>query len=183
MPGVAVDMVGVPSHDLVRLRGRELGQTIYVDAWSNLPAFVVDPSLPADAPLLSDLGEPPPPVVPKAASRAPFPASSYEEGEGDYVVLLPERNAPTRPVSLKIRAPKLDRASLARVKDPWRIYLYARILHIYDDPRASDLYQLVIERECTGQPGPKNFLCTTSTLLLERTPPAAQGRGSSTMDN
>jgi hypothetical protein len=163
------DMVGVPSHDLVRLSGRSLAQPIYVDAWSNLPAFTVDPSQPGDAPLLGELGDSPPPVVPGAASQAPFEAAAYQAGEGVSIVMLPERHAPTKPVSLKIRAPALDEDSLARVKDPWKIYLYARILHVYDDPRAADVYRFLLERQwCEDERPPGTFLCVAGTKLLER---------------
>lgn len=167
-PGIEADMVGVPSHDLVRLSGSTLGQPIYVDAWSNLPAFTVDPTEPADAPLLSELGDPPPPVMLRAASQAPFTAEEYDEGISVPVVLQPERDAPTIPVSLKIRVPKLDQASLARIEDPWRIYLYARILHIYDDPRAADLYRFLLERHCADKKPPRPFVCDAATALLER---------------
>jgi hypothetical protein len=166
---IDVEMLGVPSHDMVRLRGPGLAQPLYVDAWSNLPAFTIDPSAPGDAPLLSELGDPPPPVVPGAASQPPFPVSSYEEGSPSTVYLLPERDAPTIPVSLEIRAPKLDEASLARINDPWRIYLYARILHVYDDPRAADLYRFLRERHCKDQrPGRTTFVCDAANLLAER---------------
>lgn len=166
---VDVQMLGVPSHDMVRLRGSGLAQPLYVDAWSNLPAFTIDPSRPGDAPLLSELGDSPPPVVPGAASQPPFPVASYEDGDPSDVYLVPERDAPTIPVSLEIRAPKLDEASLERIRDPWRIYLYARILHLYDDPRAADLYRFLRERHCKDQrPGEHTFVCDASALLSGR---------------
>lgn len=166
---VDAQMLGVPSHDMVRLRGSGLAQPLYVDTWSNLPAFTIDPSRPGDAPLLSELGDSPPPVVPGAASQPPFPLSSYADGEPTNVHLLPERDAPTIPVSLEIRAPELDEASLARIRDPWRIYLYARILHIYDDPRAADLYAFLRENHCKDQrPGEHTFVCDASAQLSER---------------
>jgi hypothetical protein len=161
-------MIGVPSHDLVRLSAPTLQQPIYVDAWSNLPAFTVDPSLPHDAPLLSELGDSPPPVVPGAASRLPLEASDYQAGQGIAIVMLPERDAPTLPVSLEIRAPALDQASLARVRDPWKIYLYARILHLYDDPRAAEVYRFLLKRQRCKDARPPDFVCIASTKLLER---------------
>ncbi|HLT40700.1 MAG TPA: hypothetical protein VK034_30700 [Enhygromyxa sp.] len=168
LPGIDASMVGVPKHDLVRLSGPMLAQPIYVDAWSNLPAFTVDPSQPGAAPSLAELGDPPPPVVADVAGRAPLAVEFYANSQGTTIVLLPERHAPTKRVSLRVRAPALDRASLARIDDPWRVYLYARILHIYDDPRATDMYQFVLDHHCDSSPPPRTFICIATALLLKR---------------
>lgn len=166
--GIEAELAGVPGHDLVRLRGLTLAQPIYVDAWSNLRPFCVDPSLPAAAPLLDPQAGP---MLPGVAGRAPFAAAEYQRGGGVVVKLVPERDAPAIPVSLAIRPPKLDPASLAKVQDPWRIYLYARILHIYDDPRAADLYRVVLDGDCkTQRPWQQSFECEAAAALLERLP-------------
>ncbi|HVI03282.1 MAG TPA: hypothetical protein VM869_31515 [Enhygromyxa sp.] len=170
---IAVEMVGVPHHDLVRVSGITIAQPIFVDPWSNLPPFSADPSQPADAPLLSELGDTPHSLVPEAAGREPFPAAVYQASTGVTVVLTPERDAPTLPVSLEIEAPKLDEASLERIDDPWQIYLYARILHIYDDPRAADVQRFLYERHCADQrPGDITFVCDAAAKLLVRLDPS-----------
>jgi hypothetical protein len=162
--GLEIDamMIGIePGHELVRLRGPALDQPIYVDAWSNLPPFTLDS--------LASLGASPPPVVPGLASRPPYTASIYAEGIEAEVEPLSDRHAPTRSVDLEIRAPALDEASLASIDDAWRLYLYARILHVYDDPRAGDLYRMVIARHCESEPpAPRRFVCEASRLLVER---------------
>lgn len=171
LPKIRAAMAGTrqTGHELVQLSGPMLVQPIYVDAWSNLPAFTLDPSLPGDVPSLAELGEAPPPVVPGLAARAPFSASVYAASKLTTIEPLSERRAPTRTVDLDVRAPALDKASLARVKDPWKLYLFARILHIYDDPRAADLYRLVLARHCKIQPRVPTFVyCAASTALLER---------------
>lgn len=167
-PQLDADMAGIDTgHELVFVRGPTLAQPMFADAWSNLPAFTVDPSRPAAAPLLADLGETPPAVVPGLAGRAPSPASVYARSTATKIALVPERRAPTLAVSLEVRAPALDAASLAQIEDPWRLYLFARILHIYDDPRAAELYQLVLERHCAHR-WRRNFVCAASTKLLDR---------------
>jgi hypothetical protein len=166
-PAIDATMAGTGSgHELVQLRGPTLAQPIYVDAWSNLPAFTVDASLPGRAPLLEELGEAA--VVPGVAGRAPLSKSVYAESTGTVVELLVKRDAPSKPVDLEVRAPALDEASLARVEDPWRVYLFARILDIYDDPRAAGLYRWVIERRCGDRLRAPVFVCAASTALLER---------------
>ncbi|MFV8754826.1 hypothetical protein ACNOYE_30130 [Nannocystaceae bacterium ST9] len=157
VPGIDALMIGIePGHELVRLRGPTLEQAIYVDAWSNLPPFTLDS--------LASLGDSPPPVVPGVASRPPFSASIYAEASETRIEPLSDRHAPTRTVDLEIRAPALDEASLAKLEDPWKLYLYARILHVYDDPRAGDLYRMVLARHCES----RRFVCEASRLLLER---------------
>jgi hypothetical protein len=170
-PKIAAEMAGVPDgHELVRVFGLPLAQAIFVDAWSNLPAFAVDPSRPADAPLLTELGERPPPVVPGFAARAPYPAALYADSEGVAIELLPGREAPRKPLSLEVRAPPLDEASLAQIDDPWRLYLLARVLHLYDDPRAEALYRLVLEHHCDYLGRPRTFVCAAAALFLDRNP-------------
>lgn len=161
-PRVDATMAGVPSgHELVRLQGPTLEQAIYVDAWSNLPAFTLDS--------LAELGESPQPVVPGLPGKPAFAASIYAESTSTPIALLSKRDAPTKPVDLDVRAPALDEVSLSRVEDPWQLYLFARILHIYDDPRAPDLYRLLLERHCDDRPRVrKTFVCAASIALLER---------------
>ena len=83
--------------------------------------------------------------------------------------MLPERDAPTKPVDLEVRAPSLDAESLARA-DPWRLYLYARVLHLYDDPRAREVYEYLIERECSEHTWRQIFVCASAISLRKRTP-------------
>ncbi|PRP91455.1 hypothetical protein ENSA5_55720 [Enhygromyxa salina] len=174
-PQLDVNMASIRSgHELVLVTGPTLDQPIFADAWSNFPAFTVDPSRPRAAPLLGELGDPPPAVVPGVPGRAPHPASFYAQSTVTSIVLVPERRAPTLPVSLEVRAPALDEASLARIEDPWRLYLFARVLHLYDDPRAASLYQLVLERYCDPPPTRRNFVCAASKALVGR---AAQSVG------
>jgi len=173
-PAIDVVLVGTTSgHELVQLRGPTLAQPIYVDAWSNLPAFTLDPSRARAAPLLRELGEAPQ-VVAGLEGRPPFSAAIYAAATPAEVESLAPRHATTKPVDLVMRAPALDPSSLARVKDPWRVYLFARILDLYDDPRAAELYRAVIERTCTEVRRPKAFVCAASTLLLERVEPASR---------
>ncbi|MFO7568061.1 MAG: hypothetical protein R6X02_35795 [Enhygromyxa sp.] len=167
-PSIEVEMSGVDGHDLVRLTGLLLDQPVYVDAWSNLPPFTVDPTQPRAVPSLAELEQPPRPVIPGLAGREPHPAEEYTRHPGRSIELLPGREAPTKRVSLKVRAPRLDEASLARIKDPWRLYLFARVLHVYDDPRAAGLYQFVLEHHCEDRRPPRPFVCVASETLLER---------------
>ncbi len=169
LPKITVRMSGTEAnHELVRLDGPTLAQPIYVDAWSNLPPSTLDPTQPGAAPSLTSLGSSPPKVVPGAAGRAPFDARIYAEGDVLAIPPLSPRKAPTKPVDLDLRAPALDPASLTREQNPWKLYLYARILHVFDDPRAAELYRMVIERECGKRKGPRPFRCAASTLLLQR---------------
>jgi hypothetical protein len=169
LPEIDALMLGVPDgHELVRLRGSTLAQPVYVDAWSNLPPFTLDPDLPHAAPLLAELGQAPAPVLPGAEARPPYTAEIYAQADADEIELITGRDAPTKAVDLEIRAPKLDRESLARIEDPWTLYLYARILDVYDDPRAAELYGLVKTRECGEHAVPRTFLCAAATALLAR---------------
>jgi hypothetical protein len=169
MPEFDTQMAALrPGHDVVRLDGPTLAQPIWIDAWSNLPAFTLDPSLPHEAPALAELGDAPPHVVPGAAGRTPYPVSVYAESSQTAVALLVDRHAPTKPVDLDVRAPQLDEAGLASVKDPWKLYLFARILHVYDDPRADDLYRWVLDHHCVDSTPTRTFICTASTMFLER---------------
>lgn len=168
LAGIDVEMAGVPGHDLVRLSGPRLGQPVFIDAWSNLPPFTVDPTRARVVPTLAELGEAPPPVIPGLAGRAPRTTHAYENSGITSIELLPERRAPTKRVNLRIRAPALDEQSLAKIDDPWRLYLYARVLHIYDDPRAAELYGHLLEHHCPQAPPPRPFLCVATQMLLER---------------
>jgi hypothetical protein len=167
--GLDADMVGIPNgHELVRVSGPTLAQPMFVDAWSNLAPFTVDGSKPHVAPLLAELGDPPTRLLPEFPWRPPQPASWYAEAGSTTIVVLPERNAPTMPVSLEVRAPALDPASLARIDDPWRLYLYARVLHLYDDPRAGELYLYLLERHCMQHNWQLIYVCATSMKLRKR---------------
>lgn len=174
MPAPKVDMAGLSiHHDIAIVTGPTLAQPVYVDGWGNLPAFTVDPSLPHAAPLLGDLGDPPAEVLPGFAGRSPAAAEVYAEASVAHVEVLPPRNAPTKAVDLEVRAPVLDAAYLAKVKSPWQLYLFARVLHLYDDPRAAELYQLVLDRHCRDpRSRHRIYVCVASALFL-----AADHRG------
>jgi hypothetical protein len=155
--GLDADMAGIQNgHELVRVSGPTLAQPMFVDAWSNLAPFTVDADKPAAR------------LLPEFPWRPPQPASWYAEAERTTIVMLPERDAPTKPVSLEVRAPALDPASLERIDDPWRLYLYARVLHLYDDPRAGELYPHLLERHCMKHNWQRIYVCATSMQLRKR---------------
>jgi hypothetical protein len=163
------DMAGIESgHELVRVSGRELAQPMFVDAWSNLAPFTVDGSKPHVAPLLDEAGDPPARLIPEFPARPPQPSSWYAQTQSTPILVLPERDAPTMPVSLDVRAPSLDQHSLERIDDPWRLYLYARVLHLYDDPRAGDLYLHLLERHCSEHGWQRIYVCATAMKLRGR---------------
>jgi hypothetical protein len=167
--GLDADLAGIPNgHELVRVNGPAIAQPMFVDAWSNLPPFTVDADKPRVAPLLTELGDPPVRLLPEFPARPPQPSSWYAQTESTRIVVLPGRNAPTKPVSFEIRAPSLDPASLARIDDPWRLYLYARVLHLYDDPRASELYRQLVDRYCNEHNWRRMYVCATSVRLRQR---------------
>jgi hypothetical protein len=166
------DMAGIDSgHELVRVSGGALAQPMFVDAWSNLPPFSVDASKPHAAPLLEELGDPPARLIPEFPARPPQPGSWYAQTQSTPIPVLPERDAPTMPVDLEVRAPSLDPASLARIDDPWRLYAYARVLHLYDDPRAGELYLHLLERHCSEHGWQRIYVCATSMKLRTRVTP------------
>lgn len=167
--GLDADMAGIESgHELVRVSGPALAQPMFVDAWSNLPPFVVDASKPHDAPLLAELGDPPERLIPGVPTRPPQPSAWYQQTKSTPIPVLPERDAPTMPVSLEVRAPALDPESLEQIEDPWRLYLYARVLHLYDDPRAADVYMHLLERHCSEHGWQRIYVCATSMQLRKR---------------
>jgi hypothetical protein len=167
------DMAGIESgHELVRVSGHPLAQPMFVDAWANLPPFTVDDSKPHAAPLLAELGDPPARLIPGFPARPPEPSSWYAKTQSTRITVVPERDAPTMPVSLEVRAPALDPDSLARIDDPWQLYLYARVLHLYDDPRAEQLYVNLLERHCTEHGWRRIYVCATSMQLFKRVTPA-----------
>jgi hypothetical protein len=167
--GLDADMAGIPNgHELVRVSGPALAQPMFVDAWSNLPPFTVDAGKPRSAPLLDELQDPPARLLPDFPARPPQPSSWYAATKSRTIVVLPGRDAPSKPVSLEIRAPSLDPDSLARIDDPWRLYLYARVLHLYDDPRAGELYQELVDRYCDEHNWRRMYVCATSVRLRQR---------------
>jgi hypothetical protein len=169
--GLDADMAGIESgHELVRVTGPTLAQPMFVDAWANIPPFCVDASRPGAAPLLAELGDPPERLLPDFRARPPEPASWYAQTTSFPIAVYPEREAPTKPVDLEVRAPSLDPDSLARA-DPWRLYLYARVLHLYDDPRARELYEYLLERDCSVHGWQQIYVCATSMQLRKRTQP------------
>lgn len=175
--GADADMAGIEnSHDLVRVSGPALAQPMFVDAWSNLPPFTVDGSKPHVAPLLDELvqpeGAPPTRLILEFPARPPQPSSWYARSLSTRILVVPERDAPTMPVSLDVRAPALDPDSLERIEDPWRLYLYARVLHLYDDPRADELYLNLLERFCSEHGWQRIYVCATSMQLRKRVTPA-----------
>ncbi len=156
------DMAGIQSgHELVRVTGPSLAQPMFVDAWSNLPPFTVD--------TLGALGDPPERLLPEFPMRPPQPASWYAETESFPIAVFPARDAPSMPVDLEVRAPSLDEDNLERA-EPWRVYLYARVLHLYDDPRARELYEYLLERDCSEHGWQRIYVCATAMQLRKRTP-------------
>ena len=63
---------------------------------------------------------------------------------------------------------RLAIASLARIDDPWQLYLYARVLHLYDDPRAGELYRHLLERHCDEHNWRRIDACAASVRLHKR---------------
>ena len=171
-PDHRVELAGIAvGHELVAVSEGELAQPLYVDAWSNLPPFVLDPDRPhAAQAYTSELA----PLLPGLRGRPAEPASMYAESGRSHVELKPSADAPSKPVDLDVRAPSLDRRRLARV-DAWRLFLYARVLHVYDDPRASELYQLFLDRECP-EPRPASYRCAATYLLRARLDPVRTDR-------
>lgn len=182
--GYAVELVGIEvGHEVVHVTGPELGRGVYVDAWANLEPFGLDDEHPQGVPTLGEQGWVPGlmtgetidsvpgvpwAVVPALARRAPHPPRIYAAAVGQRVELHPPRDAPTRPVSLEIRAPSLTPKALERIDDPWRLYLYARVLDLFDDPRAPALYTRILDRSCPARGRPKNLVCAGSILFHER---------------
>jgi hypothetical protein len=171
--GLDADMAGIESgHELVRVSGGDLAQPMFVDAWANLAPFTVDGSKPHVAPLLDEVvarqGDPPVRLIPEFPARPPQPSSWYAQTTSTPILVLPGRVAPTMPVSLDVRAPPLDQHSLARIDDPWRLYLYARVLHLYDDPRAGDVYLHLLERHCSEHGWQRIYVCATAMKLRKR---------------
>lgn len=167
--GLHADMAGIQSgHELVRVTGAALAQPMFVDAWANLPPFSIDAAQPHAAPPLAELGDPPERLLPGVPARPPEQASWYAQTQSVPITVVPSRDAPTMPVDLEVRAPPLDDASLARL-DPWRLFLYARVLHLYDDPRARELYERLLERDCTEHGWQRVYVCATAMKLRKRT--------------
>ena len=180
VPHLEAEMVGVDRHVLVATDGLDAAQPVYVDAWSNLGAFTLDPELPRLAPSVDEFGGTPPPVIPGLIGRGPRPPQEYAPALRRALPMEPGREAPTMAVALDIRAPSLDEARLERLDDPWRVYLYARVLDIYDDPRASELYRWIRNHHCEEWPARKNFVCVASAVFVAREqalPPAVRGVG------
>lgn len=158
-------LLSIDSHMLVRVDGPELAQPLYVDAWSNLPPFVLDEQ-PAARGAIVEPGELPA-LLPGLVGREYREVEVYTRGHASWVAPTTGRRAPRRGTTLNITAPPMDQASLDRVEDRWRLYFYARVLDLYDDPRAADLYQRAIDRACDPN-GPRNFVCMASIEFLAR---------------
>jgi len=166
-PHLETRMVGVDRHVLVALDGPRASQPLYVDAWSNLASFCLDPSAPRMAPTFSERGGPQA-LIPGFVGRAPRPSAEYAAAQRRARPISPDRHAPTKAVDLDIRAPSLDDARLDRIDDPWRLYLYARVLDLYDDPRAGPLYRRIRARHCEAWPARRGFVCVASAIFLAR---------------
>lgn len=148
-------MIGVVDHELVRVEGT---RPLYVDAWSNLVPFTIaDEQL--DAPLVIDA------LAPDLAGWDPRPAAAYVEPHGRFVAMITPRDATTKPVDLVMRPPALDEAGLARIRDPMRLYLYARILDVFDDPRAEGVYRWLLDHHCP--PRARVFVCDAALALTD----------------
>ena len=167
-PRIDVRFIDVPGHNLVRVSGPPLAQPVFVDAWSNLPPFSVDPDRASAVPDVREFGDPPPRLIPDRRGRPPGPPDWYARALGEHVHMAPGRHAPQVPVDLAIAPPDLSAASLARMRDPWRVYMLARVLHIYDDPRATELYQFVLDHHCDGRKRQRAYVCVAAGLLIER---------------
>ncbi|MCA9685969.1 MAG: hypothetical protein KC457_27600, partial [Myxococcales bacterium] len=157
-------------HEILRVHGPPLAQPLFVDGWSNLAPFVLEAE-PAveDAVTLATLGAAPRPVLPGAALRIPEAPARYAEAEGcGPVIMAPRFDAPRRGADFVMQAPKLDDATLDRIEDPRVLFLFARVLHLYDDPRAQDLYRRVLTRSCPGRWLPWAYLCRGTEQLLAR---------------
>jgi hypothetical protein len=171
--GVVVEMIGIENgHELVVVSS-PLAQAMFVDGWSNLPPFALDAGKPRTAPLLE---AEPIPLLLGFRGRASAPRDHYQTGHRTSVELVPAVDAPSKSVDLEVRAPSLDPARLARL-DTWRLFAYARVLQLYDDPRARAVYSTVIARECPvpdpqarSLPAPNSYACAASLLLYARLP-------------
>jgi hypothetical protein len=153
-------------HDLVRMHRSDFGQPMYVDAWANLPPFSVDPSRPAVAPdastFASDVA-----LLPGMRGRPMAAPAEYASTPGVRVELLPGRDAPTMPVDLPIAAPDLAPDRLGRF-GPWRLFAFARVLHLWDDPRAAELYRYVLDHHCEPPDSQRVYVCVAAELLAKR---------------
>ena len=157
------DIAGIQTgHELVRVTGSSLAQPMFVDAWANLPPFTVDTLAE-----LGELGNPSGRLIAGLPGRPPQPASFYAETVSFPIAVLPDRRAPTKPVDLEVRAPSLDPEDLERA-DAWQLYLYARVLHLYDDPRARELYEYLLERDCSEHGWQRIYVCATAMKLFLR---------------
>jgi hypothetical protein len=148
-------MIGAVDHELVRVEGP---RPLYVDAWSNLVPFTItDEQL--DAPLVVAA------LAPELAGRDPRPPAAYVEPHGRSIAMITPRDAAPKPVDLVMRPPALDPAGLARIRDPLRIYLYARILDVFDDPRAAAVYRWLLDHHCP--PRARVFACDAALALTD----------------
>lgn len=165
---IDAELVGVPGgHDITRMSGPGLAQPVFVDAWANLPPFSIDPGRHREAPLLQELGDVPEVLIPRMASATPRPAEAYEGLLSEGIVMVPERGASSAPVSLEIRAPKLGRGFYERV-DVWELYLVARVLHVYDDPRAVEAYAYLLDYRCVDEQAQRSFVCMAGARFHRR---------------
>ena len=166
-PKLRSDITGLHGHNLAMVHGPELAQPIFVDAWSNLPPFCYDRSRPATAIPLAELAQHGP-LIEGDPGREPSPAPEYARAGPIIIDLVPERDAPTLPVALRVEAPSLDADSLARIDDPWRVFLFARVLQLYDDPRAAEVYAHLLARHCEGLRGLRPYPCMIAMTFRDR---------------
>ncbi|GEM_PF-2722880 len=166
-------LVGLPSgHKVVRVIGRDLVQPVFVDAWSNVPPFVLSSTLRSPISMVAREGATPKPVVPGLPGWPLESVENYSAAGGRAIDLATERDTPRQGAPLAIEPPPMDRVSLDAIEDPWQLYLFARVLQLYDDPRAGELYRRAIE-VCRDSSSATAFMSEASSLLTERLPDTA----------
>lgn len=151
-------MIGVVDHELVRIEGPTLARPLYVDAWSNHVPFTIDPTQ-LDAPLVVEA------LAPGLPGHEPRPAAAHVAPRGRFIAMITPREAATKPVDLAMQPPALDEPALTRIRDPLRIYLYARILDVFDDPRAPTVYRWLLDHHCP--PRTRVFACDAANALRD----------------
>ncbi|NVB42267.1 hypothetical protein G6O69_30870 [Pseudenhygromyxa sp. WMMC2535] len=165
---------GNQGHKLLAVEVPGVFRPVFVDGWSNLPPFVLGAEGPFHT--YAQLRERPESVVLGVQGRPLMSMDQYEEAGGTPITLSPRRDAPCRTWDFELEPPALDAASLDALADPWQIFLYARVLHLFDDPRAAALYERALNLgpcEFGGSSGRDAFVCEVSREMLVRREPWA----------
>lgn len=162
-------LVGTRSgHKLVRLEELSDGQPVFMDAWSNFPPLRLRPEGETGFETVGRGAWEPSLVVERAAKHEAEPPANYRASGGRPIEIRPARDIPALGERLTVPPPVIELASYEEEVDPWRLYLRARVLHIFDDPRAGMLYQDLIARACEPDDGPAPFECVAAPQLLAR---------------